>query len=269
MAGVWTWPWNRSLRILAAGHGYACYGRTVFSWMACPVPRGIWLHQGQVLSLRPKEMGHGACIDDVPVIHRTTDYAALLKPQGLDSASIAGADNARSVERLLDKLFPHEDARLCNRLDRPTSGILLVGFGPDAVDRFRSLEERGLVDKRYYALVWGRFASPVTVDKALDTAQRKVTRVLDETAPELRWTRARPLRQVAGADGEQTLVEACIRKGARHQIRAHLAGIGHPIVGDSLYGPEKPGYDMLHLHHAELRMPDFLAACDPEWLENI
>jgi 23S rRNA pseudouridine1911/1915/1917 synthase len=233
-----------------------------------PQAKGFRVQQGQSLSLRPRTSSQSTSESapelELLVLIQDEGFAALYKPGGRDSASLAGKTTPLSVEGRLPSLFPGRDPRLCNRLDRPTSGILLVGFGQEMVIRYRELENAGLVDKRYLALVHGLLESEITPHNALDTARRSVTRVLDTPAPPERWTRVTPLehRLVDGAPA--TLVQARIRKGARHQIRAHLAHAGHPIVGDTLYG-QGQGEGPLHLLHAALRMPGFEATCAPHW----
>lgn len=233
-----------------------------------PQPKGFRVQQGQSLSLRPRGSPQAtsefAPELELRVLTQDKAFAALFKPECMDSASLAGKTASPSVESLLPKLFPGRDPKLCNRLDRPTAGILLVGFGQEMAARYRELENAGLVDKRYLALVHGRLESEITLHNALDTARRSVTRVLDSPAPPERWTQATPLEHRLVDGGPATLVQARIRKGARHQIRAHLAHAGRPIVGDTLYGLGE-GEGRLHLLHAALRMPGFEATCAPHW----
>jgi len=157
--------------------------------------------------------------------------------------------------------------------------------------RFRSLEDLGAVDKRYLAVVAGNCVQPMLLAWALDMADRATVKVLDEHArDELRFTSVRPLAHriltpgaaspamPANEHGEAcpaetcpgrelglTLVEARIAKGARHQIRAHLARAGYPILGDSRYGgPAWPG---LRLHHWSSTFAGFEVRALPQWPE--
>jgi len=195
------------------------------------------------------------------------EYAAILKPTGLHSVRLAGSPHA-SLEDFLPELFPQREARLINRLDQHTSGIVMASFNAAATLRFRDLEDRERIEKRYLAVVEGSLAEPVRLAWMLETADRDIVRALPiETADPLRATLVTPVAQLGG----RTLVEARIAKGARHQIRVHLAVHGHPIVGDSLYGSGSPGAlgpdDRLYLHHWRLRMDGFLAQSLPEWNE--
>ena len=254
------------------------------------------------------------------VLAEADGLVALYKPGGLHSAAIAGSA-APNVEARLPALLGegagHEGfPRLLNRLDGPTSGILLAARTPQAAQRFHAAEDSGRGAKTYLALVHGTLEHPVTVRRALDTANRATTRVLpDDTPDPLRHTEVTPLGEmdamdamhVAWPDGTDappagtqppdenatgaclpsppcTLVRCVIRKGARHQIRAHLAALGHPIVGDTRYGggadaegnlPAGPSpasrqaAPTLYLHHARTELPGFRVACPPPWLHQL
>jgi len=92
------------------------------------------------------------------------------------------------------------------------------------------------------------------VKNALDTANTKKSKVLpQEDESPLRWTRVEPVDY--DAEQDRTLVQAIIHKGARHQIRAHLTHILHPIVGDPLYGKGEEG--RLFLHHGRLEFEGY------------
>lgn len=248
-------------------------------------------------------------------------FAALHKPAGLHSESLSGGGQGVSawLPHLLDgpdqpnqpnqpgqpgqpdqtdqtdqagqadqaRHPGWQDARLANRLDQPTSGLLLVVRDAGAAQEFRRLEDAGLVRKEYAALVHGRVDGPAVLRLALDTKDRKKTRPASrasrasgssgsswtggtnealgawgETSDPLRWTEIEPLHYDPAAN--RTLLRAVIRKGARHQIRVHLALHGHAIVGDTLYGPPDE-VDRLYLHHVRLDMPGFSAESPLDW----
>lgn len=172
------------------------------------------------------------------------------------------------VPRVLALPLPAAAPVLLNRLDKPTSGLVAAAFTEEAAQRFRDFEIRGAVEKRYLAVVLGEMTVPVTLRNALDTDNRKKTRALPWNAPDrTRHTLVTPLGPVRtlvpDAPEGCTLVAACIKRGARHQIRAHLAASGHPLAGDVLYGGGA-GF-LLHLHHARLSMPGLDAFCPPPW----
>lgn len=213
----------------------------------------------------------------VHIVRRHAGYAAVFKPGGMHSAHIAGGP-ANSLESLIAELFPDpEDSgdtapQLINRLDRLTSGMVMVAFGPEKVEEFHRLEDAGAVEKLYLAVVHGDLKNPLSIQAALDTAKRRTTRVLASPADDpLRHTTILPLGSVtlAGEATPCTLVLASIHKGARHQIRAHLAHAGHPIAGDPIYGPPagENSRHPLYLHHYHIEFGEFSATCSPpqEW----
>ncbi|BBD07328.1 pseudouridine synthase family protein [Desulfovibrio ferrophilus] len=234
-----------------------------------PRPKGFRVQTGQELSLRSLEIE----VQDVPplvpdgvrVVGQKSDFmAAVFKPSGVHCAAIAGRPGP-SVEGALDTLWPGQHARLVNRLDLLTSGLVLVALTEDAHLGYRNNEDAGQVEKVYLALVLGEVAEPFTVSYALETADRKKVRVLshDDDNP-VRWTRVEPLRRFS--DMGTTLVRVRISKGARHQIRAHLAASGYLIVGDPLYGVGEEG-DRMYLHHFRTSLPKFEAKVIPDWPE--
>lgn len=212
-----------------------------------PQAKGFCVAAGQRIELQQEERAESPATG-ARVLDTQGDFVALYKPAGLHSAAIAGRDNA-SLERLLPALLPGKNAVLLNRLDQLTSGIVLAAFTPEAATRYYALEDAGQVTKEYAARVHGCLEWPVTVKNALHTDNTKKTKILaQEDESPLRWTRVEPIDY--DADQDQTLVRAVIHKGARHQIRAHLAHILHPIVGDPLYGKGEEG--RLYLHHGKV-----------------
>lgn len=167
--------------------------------------------------------------------------------------------------------LPPDPPELLSRLDAVTSGLVLAATSSDAASRFRTMEAAGQACKYYLAVVDGILDSPVTVMNALDTANRAQTRVLPDPDPDpARHTEIYPLGETAsfsipGAGSGTTLAAVRIKRGARHQIRAHLACAGFPVCGDMLYGREKEGTPF-RLHHARLVIPGFSFFCLPPWL---
>lgn len=255
-----------------------------------PAGPAVRVRAGQELRLlddeevRADSPDGGAETCGLRVVARGEDFAALFKPAGLHSASLAGGGGA-SAEAALPRVFPDapqgREPLLCNRLDRQTSGLLLAAFGAAARAAFCAAEDAGQARKTYLAVV--RCAPGETPPERaefawpLDTADRRRTRVLtNEAAGDARPGDAGPLRRTEVArlcpagDG-LWLVAARILKGARHQIRAHLAQAGLPILGDGLYGPhsgkgrEQEADTPLHLHHFRLEIPGFNAETPPPW----
>ncbi|MDR2503875.1 MAG: hypothetical protein LBD82_05780 [Deltaproteobacteria bacterium] len=215
-----------------------------------------------------------------------TSYCAFFKPAGLASAHIA-ASNSPSAESCIAAHWEEMSAALpaacgrtppllCNRLDAPTSGLLVGAFSPQALLDFRRLERTGEVDKNYYALAHGLPPEYMLLDQALDTRKRRKTLPLPiKEADRARHTLVSNLRSFAGGDipglehGPISLLQVCIKRGARHQIRAHLAAAGYPLVGDSLYGGAEAtpcgGAAGLYLHHHQIRFMGINVEVEPPW----
>lgn len=217
--------------------------------------------------------------------------ATVYKPSGIHSATIAGSPQP-SVEALLSAMdfmgtsegfiaceqgFP----RLLNRLDGPTSGMLLVALNDVGLRTWGQAEERGNIEKNYFAVACGVVEKAQIVKTALGTANRQITKIEDyETPDTLRHTKVTPLAVfempmqgrceggVQNVTQPVTLVQCHIHKGARHQIRAHMASIGHALVGDTLYGTSqaKEAMDQLFLHHGRVEIESLTAFCMPPWL---
>jgi tRNA pseudouridine32 synthase / 23S rRNA pseudouridine746 synthase len=174
------------------------------------------------------------------------------KPAGLpvDRAR----DGSLSVENHLDSLrFGFERRpQAVHRLDRDTSGCLLLARNPRALKRFGQAFERGEVAKEYLAVVEG---IPAEADGVIDLPLTKVSSAAEgwQIIVERRGKPARTQWEVAGFVQGRALIRFRPETGRTHQLRVHAAsGLGMPIVGDPVYG--RSGPNML-LHAAALSVP--------------
>ena len=184
----------------------------------------------------------------------------LNKESGL--AVHGGSGLSFGVIELLRASRPKERAlELAHRLDRDTSGCLMVAKRRSALRTLQALQREGKVHKRYLALLSGRWEADRATVKAplkkniLRGGERMVT-VSPQGKPA--HTEFRVVRRFQ----EATLVEAVLKSGRTHQIRVHAAHLGTPILGDTRYGDEaanrafrKQGLKRLFLHAASLRFP--------------
>lgn len=185
----------------------------------------------------------------VDVRYADTDVIVVSKPAGLVVHPGAGHDRGTLVNGLLD-LFPDLAAvgdpyrpGIVHRLDRDTSGLLVVARSQPAYERLVEQLARREVERSYLALAWGTFDAPRGVVDApigRSTARRTRMAVRDSgkearTRYEVQETFPQPVA---------TLLRCELESGRTHQIRVHLAAITHPVVGDALYGGRRPSIDL-------------------------
>jgi len=177
------------------------------------------------------------------------------KPAGLPVH--AGPKGGPNVEDYVDALRfglpspPH----LAHRLDRDTSGCLVLGRHKKALRRLGKLFASGQVEKFYWAVVEGR---PAEREGRIDLALRKRSTQARgwwmEPAPEGEGQLAVTDYRVLAEGDDRSLVECRPRTGRTHQLRVHLAALGHPIRGDAVYGTPSLGEALL-LHAKSLTLP--------------
>lgn len=168
------------------------------------------------------------------VLYEDDELLVLNKPSGLAVHGGSGI-SLGAIELLRAIRGPHTQLELAHRLDRDTSGCLLIAKRRAALRALHAQFRDGTVDKRYLALLIGRWPGRArTVDAPLLTDERRGgerhVRV-DATGKES-ITRFVPLERFPDA----VLAEVLLTTGRTHQIRVHAASIGHPVAGDERYG---------------------------------
>ena len=175
----------------------------------------------------------------VDILYEDGDLIVLNKPAGM--VVHPGAGHASGT--LVNALLHHVDdlsgiggelrPGIVHRLDRGTSGVMVVAKHDRAHQELaRQFHDRE-VDKEYIALVWGVVQAGRRIDAAIGrdpvNRQKMSARARRTREAVTRITRAHSLRGL-------TIVHVAIHTGRTHQIRVHLSAIGHPVVGDALYG---------------------------------
>jgi 23S rRNA pseudouridine1911/1915/1917 synthase len=166
-----------------------------------------------------------------------------------ERGTVAGALLARYPE-MAEVGFAPQQAGLVQRLDIGTSGLMLAAKSGAVFRKLRQAIQNGQVDKRYLALCIGRVAAPQKIEARLlsSRSDSPKVRVTERAAKRSRAAITEILASTPLA--ELSLVEARAGAAARHQIRAHLAWLGHPLVGDTLYGGPSLAEITRHFLHA-------------------
>ncbi len=175
------------------------------------------------------------------------------KPAGLLAVPGRGEEKQDCFSARLQKLFP--DVLIVHRLDMATSGLMLFARGVEMQRKLSSAFHDRKVKKRYVALVKGELApthGEITAPLACDWPNRPKQKV-DYAAGKHSLTRYRVLTYDAGSN--ETRVELEPVTGRTHQLRVHMAAIGHPILGDCLYGGVAAPRLMLHAELLRLEHP--------------
>ncbi len=196
------------------------------------------------------------------VLYQDDDVVLVDKPSGISSVPLA-PDEKGTLAGAVVAIFPEcaavgrrvGDGGLLQRLDKETSGAVMAARSQEVHDRLTEAQTRGEIEKRYLALVKGTPPPRMRIDTPLGPYGEKGKKM----RPDPKGQKAETEVRVVSKHGDYTLVEATIRHGVRHQIRAHLAQAGHPIAGDPLYGETEgpPGLDrlFLHAHEVSFRRP--------------
>lgn len=189
------------------------------------------------------------------IVLEDRDLIVLDKPSGL--ASHGGSGISFGAIELMRAARPDEALELAHRLDRDTSGLLVITKKRAALREFQALMRNGGIEKRYLALLIGRikqrpFAVEAPLARASGAGQRQV-----HVAADGKYARS----HVTWEDfaGLHSLATVRIDTGRTHQIRVHAAHIGHPVAGDDRYGDfeanralKEAGLKRLFLHAASL-----------------
>jgi len=193
------------------------------------------------------------------IVHMDDEILALDKPSGLLSVPGKGEELADCAQSRVRERFPR--ANNAHRLDMDTSGLLLFGLNPKA-HRYLSIGfERRLTRKLYVALVYGwmeQEEGEISLPLICDWPNRP-RQMVDHERGRSSLTRWRLAERLEWQGEEVSRLELAPLTGRSHQLRVHLAAIGHPILGDGFYAHERArclaSRLMLHAQYLSFRHP--------------
>ena len=191
----------------------------------------------------PSDPAPRAEVLPLPILYQDADLVVVDKPAGMVVHPAAGHSSGTLVNALLHHVRDlsgiggEKRPGIVHRLDRGTSGLMVVAKNDAAHEELsRQFRDRE-VEKEYAALVWGEVMAGRRIDAPIgrDPSNRKK---MSSAHARMRRSRAAVTRVVRAEHFGRTLTLAnvAIHTGRTHQIRVHLSAIGHPVVGDPLYG---------------------------------
>ncbi len=211
-------------------------------------PKGLLLRDGQEIRLTLPEARARWIVEPDPTLRLAVHFedphlVCVEKPPGIpclpirpdERGTVANGLVARYPE--LNAIGKPLEAGLVHRLDTGTSGLLVAARTPDAHERMRAAWRAGEVTKIYLAVVRGAVREPGRIEAPIAAHPKSARRMIVARDPAdsealATHTEYEPIRVVEG----RTLLRVRLVEGRRHQIRVHLASIGHPVVGDAVYG---------------------------------
>lgn len=224
-----------------------------------------WLHTGDTINLKNLTEPQKLSLIPTPnvpykLIAETPDYLVIDKPAGLVVHPAQGVNEPTLIEGMVTK-YPEiskvgEDALrpgIVHRLDREVSGLIVIARTQPMYLHLKQQFAARAINKEYIGLVVGRVPQPSgTINFPLARSKRQHGKIAARAKPD-EDTREAVTHYTAAAYYQQvTLLKLKLETGRTHQIRAHLAALGHPLVGDALYRPAKlsfkahPGRIFLH-----------------------
>lgn len=207
----------------------------------------------------------------IPVIYKDKNLLVLNKPAGLLIHATGHQPKEKTLADWLLENYPEvrtvgddpvDRPGIIHRLDKDTSGVIIVARNQETFDYMKSLFQNHQIQKTYLALVYGKMPDKSgVINKPIGIKTGSLKRsVHSEKMKKEAITEYKVIKFLKLNGEDFTLVEAMPKTGRTHQIRVHLASIGYPIVGDKLYGGKRKAplglkRQFLHAKTIEFTLP--------------
>ena len=200
------------------------------------------------------------------IIFEDNDILVLNKPSGL-VVNVSETTKEGTLQDWVAENYPGnvgERNGLVHRLDRETSGVVVFAKNEAAFENLQAQFKAREVEKEYLALVFGELKDEaLEVNAPIDRNPRSRTKMAVVEGGREAVTRIEKVKVIGDGEEKMTLIKAFPRTGRTHQIRVHLAALGHPVIGDSMYAGQKRsissreefGRLMLHAHKITFTHP--------------
>lgn len=205
------------------------------------------VHEGSLVTILPPQRVP-EYHKDIQVLYEDEKIVAANKPAGMLSVERRPGDHEASVQLLLSKT---QKVKPCHRLDRDTSGVMLFAKSASALKDVQDQFRNRSVTKVYAAICTGNIPEGTFIirrpiarhpNRSGEFIVHPHGKVAETTVTVIDW------------EGDTTHVRLSPKTGRTHQIRVHLQSLGHPIVGDSLYGHNDAKAERMYLHAHQISL---------------
>ena len=199
---------------------------------------------------------------ELPVIYEDNNVAVINKPAGVLTHAKGVLNTEATVASFLhskinDKHLSGNRAGIVHRLDRDTSGVIIGAKNSATAIWLQKQFANRKVEKTYLAIVKGWLSEPAAkIEVPLARNPRRPQTFHADHSGKRAETTYKVIKKIEKRSGRYALIEMKPTTGRTHQLRVHMAYIGHPIIGDKIYGSASIGPMMLHAMSLKLTLPD-------------
>jgi 23S rRNA pseudouridine1911/1915/1917 synthase len=242
-------PRNQAIKIIEAG--------LVYLNNEIETKKSRKIQTGDVVEIFEPELSHQQDIIDIPIVYENESFLVINKPPTICCHKRSAGDLKYSVMDFAKKRWQgnHDEAELhrygiVHRIDKETSGILIIAKNTIILAQLQDLFQTRMIRKKYIAFI----------EKGLTPKKGIITYNImrDPLVPiQMTWSKhqgktAETLYEIIEQRKDFDIVECTPKTGRTHQIRVHMQSLGHPLIGDALYGKHSPLIDRHALHAAHI-----------------